>query len=122
MRLVNNSKDVSTDICDKMPEKTIVRLFIESKCSCSCGCGPDPNVESFSNVAEKMAKKLGKENFEFEVYKDDNIKNFPFLHAAKSKLTFPIVTLDEKIFCQGKVPSSNELEKEAAKILGKVLK
>lgn len=106
-----------------MPEKITVRLFIESKCSCSCGCGQDPNVESFSNAAEKLAKKLGKKNFEFEVYKDDSIKNFPFMReAAKLKLMFPIVTLNEKIFCQGKIPSSNELEKEAAKILGRMLK
>ena len=108
---------------DKMSEKIIIRLFVENKCSCGGGCGPDPNIESFSNVVEKLAKKLGKENFEFEVYKDVNLKSFPFLReAAKSKLMFPIVSLDEKIFCQGKIPSSNELEKEVAKMLGKVLK
>jgi disulfide oxidoreductase YuzD len=106
-----------------MSEKIIVRLFVEPKCSCGSGCGPDTNVESFSNVADKLTKKLGKEHFEFEVYKDVNLKSFPFLRkAAKSKLMFPIVTLDEKIFCQGKIPSSNELEKEVAKMLGKMLK
>jgi len=110
-------------IGDKMSEKIFIRLFIEPKCSCDGGCGPDPNVESFSNVADKLAKKLGKEHFEFEVYKEVNLKSFPFLReASKSKLMFPIISIDEKVFCQGKIPSSNELEKEVAKILGKVLK
>ena len=101
-------------------KKIIVRLFYASSCGSGCGCGPNKDVTALETVAEKLVKKFGEENLEFEAYSAIDLKKFPYLRKAASsdgKIALPVVSVDETVFATGVIPTYVELEKEAARCL-----
>lgn len=103
-----------------MSEKVVVRLFYASSCGSGCGCGPNKDVAALEAVAEKLVKKFGEDKLEFEAYSGIDSKKFPYLSkmaGSDGKIALPVISVDETVLAQGKVPSYSEFEKEVAKCL-----
>ena len=99
-------------------KKIVVRLFYASSCGSGCGCGPNKDVTALETVAEKLVKKFGEENLEFEAYSAIDHKKFPYLRKAADsagKIALPVVSVNETVLAPGTIPSYSELEKEVAK-------
>jgi hypothetical protein len=107
-----------------MNGKIVVRLFYAPACSEGCcTCGPNQDMTDFGKVAEKLVKKFGEEHLVFEAYNSIDLKKFPFLRGASKpsgKIAMPLVSIDEKILTQGKVPTVCELEEKVRKRLKEV--
>jgi hypothetical protein len=107
-----------------MNGKIVVRLFYAPACSEGCcACGPNQDITDFEKVAEKLVKKFGEEHLVFEAYNSIDLKKFPFLReASKSsgRIAMPLVSIDEIIFVQGKIPTVSELEEKVRKHLKEV--
>jgi len=107
-----------------MNRKIVVRLFYAPACSEGCcACSPNQDMTDFERVAEKIVKKFGEEHLVFEAYNSIDLKKFPFLRGASKpsgRIVMPLVSIDEIIFAQGKIPTVSELEEKVRKRLQEV--
>jgi hypothetical protein len=103
-----------------MSGKVMVRLFFASSCGSGCGCGPNKDVAALELVAEKLVKKFGVENLDFEAYAAIDLKAYPYLRKAAGsdgKIALPVLSVDETVLAPGTIPSYSEIEKAVAKCL-----